>query len=258
MKIALVSEHADPLAVLGGADAGGQNVHVAALATGLTRLGHDVTVYTRRDAPGAPGRVRSRDGYLVERVMAGPPSELPKDELYPYMSAFGDALRAAWREQPVDLVHAHFWMSGVAAVRAVRGTGVPVVQTFHALGSVKRREQGSADTSPAARVHQERNLCREVTHVVATCTDEVAELRELALPPGRASVIPCGVDVASFRPGLSTAAVAPRRARHRLLVLGRLVARKGIADVVRALRKLPHTELVVAGGPRPDAIAGDW
>ena len=32
MRIAMVSEHASPLAVLGGDDAGGQNVHVAALS----------------------------------------------------------------------------------------------------------------------------------------------------------------------------------------------------------------------------------
>src|SRR5215216_7117183 len=100
MRIALVSEHANPLATLGSADAGGQNVHVAALAGGLARRGHDVTVYTRRDAPSPPPRVRTPEGYVVEHVPAGPPSDIPKDDLLPYMRAFGEHLAVRWRHEP--------------------------------------------------------------------------------------------------------------------------------------------------------------
>jgi glycosyltransferase involved in cell wall biosynthesis len=257
MKIALVSEHANPLATLGGADAGGQNVHVAELASALTVLGHQVTVYTRRDRIGVPARVHAPAGYVVEHVPAGPPTEVPKDDLLPYMDGFGDRLRARWRHDPVDVVHAHFWMSGLAALRATEGTGVPVVQTFHALGSVKRREQGDADTSPADRIELERRLCREVTHVVATCSDEVTELRELGLAPGRATIVPCGVDVDHFRPLFAARYAEAERRRHRLLVVGRLVERKGVATVVEALAELPDAELVVVGGPRIDALSTD-
>jgi glycosyltransferase involved in cell wall biosynthesis len=254
MRIALVSEHASPLAALGGVDAGGQNVHVAALAAGLARSGHEVTVYTRRDSPGGPARVEVTDGYTVERVLAGPPTEVPKDDLLPFMDGFGDRLRERWLEEPVDLVHAHFWMSGLAALRATRDLDVPVVQTFHALGSVKRREQGRADTSPSSRIDDERRLCREVTHVVATCSDEVEELRALGLATGRASIIPCGVDVRRFRPGPSGERTD---GRHRLLVIGRLVERKGVGNVIEALATIPDAELVVAGGPRADALEAD-
>jgi glycosyltransferase involved in cell wall biosynthesis len=253
MRIALVSEHADPLAALGGADAGGQNVHVAALASGLARSGHQVTVYTRRDTPGGRSRVLVENDYVVERVPAGPPTEVPKDDLLPHMDEFAERLRERWRVEPVDVVHAHFWMSGLASLQATRNTGVPVLQTFHALGSVKRREQGLADTSAPSRVEHERRLCREVTHVIATCDDEVRELRRLGLPDGRASVIPCGVDVGRFRPGPVPAGPRPRR----LLAIGRLVERKGVATAVEALAELPDAELVVAGGPRADALDAD-
>ncbi len=77
MRIALVSEHASPLATLGGVDAGGQNVHVAALAEALARQGADVVVYTRRDDPGAPARVAVSPGVAVEHVSAGPPRPVP-------------------------------------------------------------------------------------------------------------------------------------------------------------------------------------
>ncbi len=257
MKLALVSEHANPLAALGGADAGGQNVHLAELASGLAALGHQVTVYTRRDAVGLPARVHAQGGYVVEHVPAGPPTEVPKDDLLPFMDGFGDRLRERWRHDPVDLVHAHFWMSGLAALRATRGTGVPVVQTFHALGSVKRREQGSADTSPEQRIDLERRICAEATHVVATCSDEVAELRALGLPPGRATIVPCGVDVDHFRPLAAARSGRGAQRRHRLLVVGRLVQRKGIGTTVEALRSLPDAELVVVGGPPAHALAAD-
>jgi glycosyltransferase involved in cell wall biosynthesis len=252
MKLALVSEHANPLAALGGVDAGGQNVHVAALAGGLAERGHDVTVYSRRDSVSAPTRTRCPDGYVVELVPAGPPSDVPKDELLPFMPAFGDYLREQWQSEPVDLVHAHFWMSGLAALRAVEPTGTPLVQTFHALGSVKRRQQGAADTSPPERVDLERKLCRSVDRVIATCRDEVAELRDLGLDAGRASVIPCGVDVDVFQPQPA----GPHDRAH-LLVIGRIVTRKGIGNVIEALAELPGTHLTVAGGPRADALEAD-
>jgi D-inositol-3-phosphate glycosyltransferase len=92
MRIALVSEHASPLATIGGVDAGGQNVHVAALATSLATQGHDVTVFTRRDALSLPDRTATAGGYVVEHVPAGPPTDIPKDELFAHIPAFAEHL----------------------------------------------------------------------------------------------------------------------------------------------------------------------
>ena len=73
MRIAMISEHASPLAVLGGADAGGQNAHVAELSAALAAAGHDVRVYTRRDAPDCRRWCTPRTGSTVVHVPAGPP-----------------------------------------------------------------------------------------------------------------------------------------------------------------------------------------
>jgi glycosyltransferase involved in cell wall biosynthesis len=254
MKIDLVSEHASPLAAIGGVDAGGQNVHVAALAAGLARRGHEVTVHTRRDDEALPERVVLQDGYEVVHVPAGPPRPLPKDDLLRHMPEFAAVLRRTWAQRAPDLVHAHFWMSGLASVAAAGAGGIPIVQTFHALGSVKRRHQGAADPSPPQRVELERALCRNVAHVVATCSDEVFELRRLGLPSDRVSIVPCGVDTSSFTP---RGPVAPRSGRPRLLVLGRLVERKGQDDAVRALAAVPDAELVVVGGPPAETLDAD-
>ena len=255
MRIAMVSEHASPLAVLGGVDAGGQNVHVAALATALARRGDEVVVHTRRDDPDLPRRVALGPGVWVDHVDAGPACELPKDQLLPYMGDFGDRLREQWAADPPDIVHAHFWMSAIAALRAARELGIPVVQTFHALGVVKRRHQGAKDTSPPHRIETERSIAQLVDRVVATCTDEVFELVRLGADRRRISVVPCGVDAERFTPDGPAEPRTP--GRHRLVTACRLVERKGIADVVAALPDVPDAELHVAGGPDRAALDGD-
>jgi D-inositol-3-phosphate glycosyltransferase len=254
MRIAMVSEHASPLAVIGDVDAGGQNVHVAALSAALARAGHQVRVYTRRDSPDLLRRV-AVDGYDVEHVDAGPPVEVPKDELLPYMGEFARVLERVWRLERFDVVHAHFWMSGVAAVRAGSAVGLPVLQTFHALGSVKHRHQGPHDTSPPNRIAVETRLARSVNRIVATCTDEVAELAALGVPATRISVVPCGVDLDHFRPDGPVELRTP--GRRRILSVGRLVERKGVEDAIRALAHVPGAELVVAGGPAAEHIDSD-
>ena len=260
MRVALVSEHASPLAVLGGVDAGGQNVHVAALAEGMARRGVDVVVHTRRDDVALPRRVRMSPGVSVDHVMAGPPEVVPKDDLLPFMEAFADDLHRQWKARRPDVVHAHFWMSGQAALAAARPLGIPVVLTFHALGVVKRRHQGERDTSPPGRLDIERRLVQQADRVVATCTDEVFELLRLGGDRRRISVVPCGVDLGLFHPAVTPEPRPPRL--RRVVCVGRLVERKGIGNAIEALGRMraaggPDTELVVAGGPDAGDLDGD-
>jgi glycosyltransferase involved in cell wall biosynthesis len=253
MRIAMVSEHASPLAVLGGVDAGGQNVHVAALASALARLGDDVVVHTRRDDPSLPRRVELSPGVEVDHVDAGPPTEVPKDELLQYMGAFADELREQWIAEPPDVVHTHFWMSAVAALDAAEGLGIPVVHTFHALGTVKRRHQGDRDTSPPSRIADERRIARSVDRLVATCSDEVFELLRMGADRHRITVVPCGVDMARF----GTDGPREAAARPRFVAACRLVERKGLAEAIEALAAVPGAELHVAGGPEAGALEAD-
>lgn len=259
-RVDLVSEHASPLASLGGHDAGGQNVHVAALATELGRQGCQVRVFTRLDSPQLPTSVELAPGATVEHLPAGPPEPLPKDELFGHMPEFADRLAARWHADPPDAAHAHFWMSGWAALQAAADR-VRVVQTFHALGVVKTRHQGAADASPPERGQVEAEVLAGVDHVVATCSDEVTELMALGADQGKVTVVPCGIDPKAFRPAgprLQEPPVPGRRARrYRLVTVSRLVPRKGIDDVIRALADVPEAELVVAGGPAGPALDSD-
>jgi D-inositol-3-phosphate glycosyltransferase len=256
MRIAMISEHASPLAALGGIDAGGQNAHVGELSAALAGHGHEIRVYTRRDTPDLPEVVPLGARVDVVHVPAGPPALLPKDDLLPYMGAFARWIAADWQhEWRPDVAHAHFWMSGLATVTAGRACEVPVVQTFHALGSVKRRHQGTADTSPLQRVGYERELGRAVDRVIVQCQDEMRELLGLGVPRGRMALIASGVNTDRFHPD---GPAAPRSAgRARILTVARLVERKGIEDLVQALPHVPSAELVVAGGPPPGELAAD-
>ncbi|MDG4766599.1 glycosyltransferase [Solwaraspora sp. WMMD406] len=257
MRIAMISEHASPLAALGGVDAGGQNTHVAELSTALAAEGHEVRVYTRRDAPDLPELAELDNGVSVVHVPAGPAEHIGKDDLLPHMAEFSHWLVRQWGsgEWTPAVAHAHFWMSGLAAVTAGRLTEVPVVQTYHALGTVKRRHQGAMDTSPPRRIGYERALGRSVDRVIAQSQDEVAELIRMGVPRARLSVVPSGVNEQTFAPDGPVADRIP--GRPRVLTVGRLVARKGFQDVVRAMQLVPDAECVIVGGPPGSDLDAD-
>jgi len=249
MRIAMLSEHANPLAVL---DEGGQSLHVAGLSSALVRAGHEVTVYTRRDDPTQSTNCGTRQGYRVVHVPAGPAKPLPKDDLLPHMGEFTRFVEQEWRRFPPDVVHSHFWMSGIAAVLAGNRHGIPIVHTYHGLGTVKRRHQGRADTSPPERIGIERKIGRAATRIIATSADELSELARAGVPRDCVCVVPCGVDCGRFRP---EGPVVRKRLPRRVVSVGRLAPDEGFADLIAALRGAPDTELVVIGGPHRDELA---
>lgn len=253
MRVSLVSEHASPLAVPGSADVGGQNVYVASLARALGRRGHDVTVYTRRADDVLPDRVRISGAVEVVHVEAGPRAYVPRDELLPLMPQLAAGIADDWHGTGPDVVHSHFWMSGLAAIDAIAasGTTAPLVHTFHALGTVKRRYQGTADTSPSSRLESERHIGTRADAITASCPDERGELLEMGVPPASIHEVPCGVDTHQFRPAVRQG----RRGGPTLRVgcIGRLVPRKGVATVIEAAGILartsgPEIDVHIVGG----------
>jgi len=256
LRIALISEHASPLAQAGGVDAGGQNVYVSHVARGLAAAGHLVDVLTRRDDPAQPAAVHMGRNVRVLHLDAGPPEFVPKEDLMQHMPEFlAGARRLFMRNAPYDVIHANFFMSGWVGMALRQRFGVPLVTTFHALGLVRREHQRETDQFPPERVAIERALAQESDRVIAACPQDEADLLRLyGAAPDRVTSVPCGVDTAALRPGDRA------QARQRLglpqgefivLQLGRLVPRKGIDNVVRALALMPGphpSRLVVVGG----------
>ncbi|MFT0167684.1 glycosyltransferase family 4 protein [Paraburkholderia mimosarum] len=267
MKIALVSEHASPLAVAGGVDTGGQNIYVAHVARQLHRAGHQVDVFTRRDRALLPP-VSHMDGVRVIHVPAGPPMQLPKERLLAHMPQFARFLVDFCRSEPqrYDVIHANFFMSGLAALAVKDALRVPLVMTFHALGRVRRLHQGANDGFPDERFAIEEELVRRADCLIAECPADEADLLEhYRADPSRIAVIACGFDPGEFSP------VDRLQARRRVgwpadafcvLQLGRLVERKGIDNVVRGVAELHarhgvKATLYVVGGDAdtPNEIA---
>lgn len=195
--IALVSEHASPLAPPGSVDSGGQNIYVANLAKEFAAQGHRVDVFTRQDDPMQARILNWIPGVRVIHVPAGPPRPIPKEMLLPYMKAFGEFLTDYFRSHwpGYDVVHANFFMSGLACLPATRECGMPLVVTFHALDRVRRQHQGGADQFPAARYGIELDLVRHADRLIAECPQDLDDLiGHYGADPAKIAIVPCGFD----------------------------------------------------------------
>lgn len=267
-RIALISEHASPLALLGGTDSGGQNVYVGQLARHLAGIGYEVDVFTRRDSEALPERVEWMNGVRIIHVPAGPPTRLRKEELLPYMGEFTAWMTRAFRRErkSYDLVHANFWMSALAAADLKRALDIPFVVTFHALGRVRRFYQREADQFPDERFAIEDRVVAEADHVIAECPqDEEDLIRLYNADPARITIVPCGFDPMEFWPvskQFARIALGLPPDQRVIVQLGRVVPRKGIDTVIRGLARLRQVHqvdarLLVVGGEseRPDAEA---
>lgn len=258
-RIAMISEHASPLGCLGGVDSGGQNVYVAQVAKHLAASGYSVDVFTRRDDATLPEAVTCQQGVRVIHVPAGPPRFVAKEELLPYMDEFGQQMLRFCDRLGVqyDLIHAHFWMSGLVAAEIKRRRGVPFVMTFHALGRVRRLHQRDADRFPEERIAIEHRLMAAADRLIAECPqDEEDQVRLYGASRRKIRLVPCGFDKDELWP------IAKARARAHLglgmderivLHVGRMVPRKGVDNTVRgfaryALGRGSAARLVIVGG----------
>jgi glycosyltransferase involved in cell wall biosynthesis len=190
---------------------------------------------------------------------------VPKDELWPLMPAFRDEMVAFARRTGTayDLIHGNFWMSGWVACELKRHWQIPAVQLFHALGTTKRRHQGAADTSPPGRIDVEHGIVAAADRIIASCPHERAELMtDYAACPSRIEMIPLGVDSTIFAPidhaearsrtGLDLPADAPV-----IVYVGRVLPRKDIRNVVRALAVLRDRDLPWARDCRLLIVGGE-
>ena len=264
-RIALISEHASPLGVLGGVDNGGQNVYVGQIARHLVQLGYDVDVYTRRagDVP----QIQDWHGARVINVPAGPAAWIRKEGILPYMPEFTRFMHDFFTSDDCtpDLIHANFWMSGLVACDLKALTGVPFVVTFHALGRVRRQFQGDADHFPDQRFAVEERIIAECEQIIAECPQEEEDLIGLYnAEPAKVTMIPSAWDPTEMYPinkQLARAQLGFDPREHIVLQVGRMVPRKGVDNVVRGFAHAlniygTQARLVIVGGEsdEPDPI----
>jgi D-inositol-3-phosphate glycosyltransferase len=261
-NIAFISEHASPLADLGGVDTGGQNVYVAQLAKFLAIDDLKVDVYTRWEDGTLPQVVEWKPNVRVIHVKAGPVNVISKEKLLPYMNEFAEnMLKFIYSEKiNYDMVHANFFMSGFVASEIKKALHIPFVVTFHALGHVRRFHQGNNDLFPVERIKIETDVTRSADAVIAECPQDRDDLMNYyQVPSEKITIIPCGFCPDEFYPVKKTVArklLNIPKNEFIILQLGRMVPRKGVDNVVKALGHLKtmgkKVKLVIVGGEHED------
>jgi D-inositol-3-phosphate glycosyltransferase len=242
-RVALISYHTSPLSPLGGRDTGGLNVYVRELARELGARGHLVDVFTRRGDPDASEAVGLGPGARVVHVDAGPAAEIEKDALAAHVDAFVAGVRrfAEREELRYDVLHSHYWLSGVVAERLKASWRAPHVAMFHTLGEVKNRSRIS-EREPDGRIEAERTIAREAERVVVASRDEQQLLTQLyGARASNIAVVPCGVNLDLFHP------IEKEDARRQLglsdddrilLFVGRIEPLKGVDILLGAAAQL--------------------
>jgi D-inositol-3-phosphate glycosyltransferase len=259
-RLAVLSLHTSPLAQPGAGDGGGMNVYVRELSSSLARAGVACDVYTRSWRRALPPTVEVEPGLRVHHVRAGPPHVVAKEELPELVDVFTEAVldRLQRPGHEPDLLHANYWLSGVAGHALKHELGLPLVSTFHTLARVKA-DATLEEEERRAKAEGQVIGCSDA--ILASSADEAHQLEGLyGADPARIEIVPPGVDHDVFFPG------DPARARAALglgkgpvlLFVGRIQPLKGADVAVRALAasSAPDAILVIVGGPSgPDGAS---
>jgi D-inositol-3-phosphate glycosyltransferase len=264
LRIAVLSYHTCPLATLGGKDAGGMNVYVRDLSLYLGREGIHLDVFTRSQDEHVPHVLHDLGfGNRVVHIPAGPEHPLPKKELACFIPEFADNIFdfTGKKKLHYDLIHSHYWMSGLAAEKLSGAWKAPVIQMFHTLGKVKQEiAQNSEEAEGEYRINGENRAITIADKIIASTSTEKEQLERLyEIDSGKVEIIPPGVDLSHFYPippdeAKEFVGVPPEK--RMLLFVGRIEPLKGIKTLLRAIGNLQNN-----GGVEKDlclaVIGGD-
>ena len=263
MRIAMLSYHTCPLATLGGKDTGGMNVYVREITRQLGAMGIHVDVFTRSQNEHVPHVLHDLGyGNRIVHIRAGSEFPLPKKELVAYLPQFVEGIREFADSKGIsyDLLHSHYWMSGMAAIKLKKDWGIPIVNMFHTLGVMKNRvAQSPEEIEGEYRIDGEREVLKTVDKIIAATPAEYAQLLWLyQADVNKIIVIPPGVDIGKFYPIQADEAkefVGVSPCGRMLLFVGRIEPLKGL-DVLLEAICIMHQNEVLKENPFCLAIIG--
>jgi D-inositol-3-phosphate glycosyltransferase len=243
LKIAMLSYHTCPLATLGGKDTGGMNVYVRDLTRTLGSLGVHVDVFTRSQDEHVPHVLHDLGyGNRVVHIKAGDEVPLPKEELLSHIPEFTAGIEefTSIKSLQYDLIHSHYWMSGLAALELKRQWNLPVMQMFHTLGLMRQRvARPDEEVDGDYRLEGEKRLLREADCIIAATVAEKAQIQWLyQADVEKIGIIPPGVDLSRFYPipedeAKEVIGIPP--CDQVVLYVGRIEPLKGIDTLIEAI-----------------------
>jgi D-inositol-3-phosphate glycosyltransferase len=250
MNIAMLSYHTCPLATLGGKHTGGMNVYVQELTRHLGSLGIHVDVFTRSQDEHVPHVLHDLGfGNRVVHIPAGPETPTPKNELPNYLPEFAEGVLKFAENKGIhyDLIHSHYWMSGIAAEILKKSWNIPVVQMFHTLGLMKNSiARSESEKESPFRIETEERLVQFADRIVIATPAEKNQLIHLYhADEKKFAVIPPGVDTTRFYPiseDEARAVIGVPSGNCMILFVGRIEPLKGIETLLRAIALLLNTE----------------
>ena len=244
------------------------NLYVRRLAAELGDLGLMVDMFTRRTAPHQPDHTKLGPTVRLIHLDAGSPQPLPKSRLPLLVPALTSRFLAFAAREDIDydVLHCHYWLSGLVGIRAQNCVQAPVISMFHTLSRVKSQYAQDGGTDSALRFDGESAVLACSDAIVGATDIERCQLESLyGRAPARFSVIPPGVDATLFQP---YDAQASRQklgidGERVILFVGRLDPMKGLDTLFRAVSSLPAEQreglrvVVVGGNDDGDRIAAE-
>ncbi len=225
------------------------NVYVRELASSLAQAGVICRVYVRRWTDDLPKMVAVEPGFEVVHISAGPTS-LAKEDLIDHVQEFADGVADDAIEFKPDVIHANYWLSGLAGRILKQRLELPLLTTFHTLARVKAV---AGDFEPESRARAEIEVISCADTVLANATAEAEQLIEYYdADPERIEIVPPGVDHALFSVGSQAGArwALGTGDEPILLFIGRIQPLKGVDVAVETLARLERRDarLWIVGG----------
>ncbi len=246
-RIAMLSIHSSPVGDLGTRDNGGMSVYIRELARELGNSGVFVDVFTLcQNQPVSSIIPMFKNVRLIRLnvrlkhldIQAG--QKITKKNLFDYLPAVFAAFNETFEKEGLtyDLVHSHYWLSGVLGRQIKQVHGMPHITTFHTMGAVKNRAC-SQESEPASRIEQEKELAADCDRIVASTQNETHDLISMYhVAAEKIGVVPAGVNLALFQPVDKAAArreIGFNDDAQLLLYIGRNVPVKGLARLLKIM-----------------------
>ena len=255
LKIAMLSIHSCPVGMLGGRDTGGMNVYIRELAQELGKKGHAVDIYTMAHQPQHEPLINLGQNVRLIHLETGVDENMPKAAIYAHVHRFACGIETFRKSNDInyDLIHSHYWLSGLIGKQIQAWWHIPHAVMFHTLGAVKN-SIGIGKNEPEIRIEGEREVVDSCDCIIASTTKEREELiSHYGASTDKITIIPCGVNLDLFKPVAKEIARKELGLDHQKVILfvGRIEPLKGLEQLLGALNHIEGEKpplLIIVGG----------